>query len=81
MDNNNLASFASTLEKLLSILESEFEVGISWLHNNKMIENPDKFHVILLGKRGSDNTKIKAKIGNEKIKLNSSVKLLILTIN
>ena len=46
-----------------------------------MIENPDKFHVILLGKRGSDNTKIKAKIGNEKIKLNSSVKLLILTIN
>ena len=28
-DNNNLASFASTLEKLLSILESEFEVGIN----------------------------------------------------
>ena len=41
-----------------------------------MIGNPDTFQVILLGKRGSDNTKIKVKIGNEKIKLNSSVKLL-----
>ena len=28
----------------------------SWLHNNKMIVNPDKFRVILLDKGRSDNT-------------------------
>ena len=42
-------------------------------HNNKMIVNSDKFQVILLDKRGSDNTNIGVKIGNEKINWTSSV--------
>ena len=42
-----------------------------------MIVNPDKFHVILLGKGRSDNTNIEVEIGNEKIRSTSSVKLLI----
>ena len=54
----------------------ECEAAINWLHNNKMIVNPDKFQVILLDKRGSDNTNIELKIGIEKIKSTSSVKLL-----
>ena len=41
-----------------------------------MIVNPDKFQVILLDKRGSDNTNIEVKIGKEKTKSTSSVKLL-----
>ena len=41
-----------------------------------MILNPDKFQVILLDKRGSDNINMESKIGIEKIKSNSSVKLL-----
>ena len=41
-----------------------------------MIVNPDKFQVILLDKRGSDNTNIESTIGIEKIKSTSSVKLL-----
>ena len=44
--------------------------------NNKMIENPDKFQVILLDKGRSDNTNIEVEIGNEKIRLILSVKLL-----
>ena len=56
------------------ILQSECEAAINWRHNNKMIVNPDKFQVILLDKRRSDNTNIK--IGNEKIISTSSVKLL-----
>ena len=75
-DDNTLASFASTLKELLPILESECEAAINWLHNNKMIVNSDKFQVILLDKRGSDNTNIELKIGTEKIKSTSSVKLL-----
>ena len=57
-------------------MESECEAAITWVHNNKLIVNPDKIQVILLDKGGSDNTNIKLKIGNEKIKSTSSVKLL-----
>ena len=64
MDDNTLASFASTLDELLPILESECETAINWLHNNKMIRNPDKFQSIFLDKRGSDNTNIEVKTGN-----------------
>ena len=41
-----------------------------------MVVNPDKFQVILLDKRGPDNTNVELKIGNEKIKSTSSVELL-----
>ena len=41
-----------------------------------MIVNPEEFQVILLDERDSDNTNIERKIGNEKIKSTSSVKLL-----
>ena len=74
-DDNTLTSCGSTFEELLPILESECEAAINWLHSNKMIVNPDKFQVIFLNKRGSDNAKIKLKVGNEKIKSASSVKL------
>ena len=76
VDDNTLACFASTSKKLLPILESECETAINWLHNNKMIVNSDKFQVILLEKRGSNNTNIEVKVGNEKIKSTLSVKLL-----
>ena len=65
-DDNTLPSFASTLKQLLPVAESECEVAINLLHNNKMIVNPDKFEVILLDKRGSDNTNIEVKIGKKK---------------
>ena len=44
-------------------MESEFQTAMNWLHNNKMIVNPDMFQVFF-------------KTGNEKIKSTSSVKLL-----
>ena len=46
-----------------------------------MIVNPDKIQAILLDKRGSDNTNIEVKIGKEKTKSTSSVKLLGVHIN
>ena len=61
-------------------MESECEAAINWLYNDKMIDNPDKFQVILLDKRGSDNTNIELKIGTE-IKSISSVKLLAVHID
>ena len=41
-----------------------------------MIVNPDKFQVILLEKCGCDDTNTEVKIGNEKIKSTSLIKLL-----
>ena len=81
MDDNTLASFASTLKELLPILESECEAAINWHHNNKQIVNPDKFQVNFLDKHGSNNTNIGVKIGNEKIKSTSSVQLLVVHID
>ena len=75
-DDNTLYSFAKTLRGLVTILQSECEAAINWLHNNKMIVNRDKFQVIFLDKRRSDNTNIEVEIGNEKISSTSSVKLL-----
>ena len=75
-DDNTLCSFAKTLRGLVTILQSECETAINWLHSNKMIVNPDKFQVIFLDKRRSDNTNIEVEIGNEKISSTSSVKLL-----
>ena len=76
VDDNTLACFESTTKKLLLILESECETATNWLHNNKIIVNSDKFQVILLEKRGSNNTNIEVKVGNEKIKSTLLVKLL-----
>ena len=53
-DDNTAYSFAKTLRGLVTILQSECETAINWLHNNKMIVNPDKFQVILLDKGRSE---------------------------
>ena len=57
-------------------MESEGEAAINWIHSYKIIINPTTFSVIPLHKRDTDNSNIEVKIGNQKIKLTSSVKLL-----
>ena len=72
--DHTLCSFAKMFSGLITILQSDCERAINWLHNNKMIVNPDKFQVILLEKGRSDNTNIEVEIRNEKIRLTSLVK-------
>ena len=52
-DANTLCSFTKTLRGLvtITILQSECETSLNWLHSNKMIVNPDKFQVTFLDKR------------------------------
>ena len=76
MDDNTLATSASTHEELLPILTSECEPEFNFLHNNKMIVNPDQFQVIIFDKSDSNQINIEVKIGNEKIKSTLSVNLL-----
>ena len=49
-DDNTLAYFSETMPDLVKTLEKETGVALSWLENNEMIANPEKFHAILLKK-------------------------------
>ena len=45
-NNNTLSTFAKIIYKLISILEREFLNKVDWFNANKVIVNPDKFHVL-----------------------------------
>ena len=45
-----LAYFSESMPDLVKTLEKETEVALSWLENNEMIANPERFHAILLRK-------------------------------
>ena len=47
-DDNTVSAFATTVSRLIKILESESEVVIDWFSKNKMVVNPDKFQAIIL---------------------------------
>ena len=49
-DDNTLSAFATTVSRLIKILESESEVVIDWFKKNKMVINPDKFQAIIIDK-------------------------------
>ena len=49
-DDNTLPAFASTVSRLIKILEFESEVVIDWFKKNKMLVNPDKLQAIMLYK-------------------------------
>ena len=53
-DDNSLSAIAKTIAELKNILQSELEVVIYWLKNNKMIVNPEKFQAIILDKQKHD---------------------------
>ena len=42
-DDNTLSAFATTISRLIKILESRSEVVIDCFKKNKMVANPDKF--------------------------------------
>ena len=52
-DDNTLTSFVKTLEDLIKKLEHECEVALTWIRNNKMMVNPNRFQAILLNKSKS----------------------------
>ena len=78
-DDNSLSNIATNIDSLRHMLESEYKVAIKWLHENKMIVNPDKFH--LLDKSKSNNTDLKLVIVSGEIEAVSSVEILDITID
>ena len=46
-DDNTLSSFATTIENVISILESESEIAKNWFKDNHMNVNPGIFQAII----------------------------------
>ena len=80
-DDNTLTSFSNSIQNLINILESESNIAISWLRNNKMIANPDKFHSIIITKNRKDTANIDMRVGDQVIKTEQWVKLLGIKID
>ena len=55
-DDNTLPNFTKTIEKLISVLESESEIAIKWFIENHIIVNPGKFQAIIFDKHKGNNT-------------------------
>ena len=49
-DDNTLAYFSKSMPDLVDTPGKETGVALSWLKQNEMIANPEKFHAVLLRK-------------------------------
>ena len=79
-DDNTLTSSSNSTANLVKDLENDANIAISWLRNNKMIANPDKFQCIILSKNKADNI-VEVNIKDQKVPSQTSVKLLGITID
>ena len=66
---------------LVNTLEKETGVALSWLKQNEMIANPEKFHSILLRKSRTNTSGEKINIDGEIINSEETVKLLGVTLD
>ena len=80
-DDNTLAYFSETMPDLVKTLEKETGVALSWLENNEMIANPEKFHAILLKKNQTNTSGEQININGKMIKSEETVKLLGVTLD
>ena len=49
-DDNTIAFFSKSLPDLIRVLENEADSALSWLEQNELIGNPNKFHAIFVQK-------------------------------
>ena len=80
-DDNTLAYFSKSMPDLVNTLEKETGVALSWLENNEMIANPEKFHAILLRKNQTNTSGEQININGKMIKSEETVKLLGVTLD
>ena len=80
-DDNTIAYFSESMPDLVRTLEKETEVALSWLENNEMMANPEKFHAILLRKNQTNTSGEPININGKMIKSEETVKLLGVTLD
>ena len=74
--DNTLSFFSKTYSNLIGVLEREAGVALTWLEQNQMIANPEKFQVILLRKNQTSTSGETLSIKGEVLKSKEKVKLL-----
>ncbi len=70
--------FSKSMPDLLNILKKETGAALSWLENNEMIANPEKFHALLLR---NNQTNTSGEQIHKIIKSKETVKLLGVTLD
>ena len=80
-DDNTLACFSRSLPELVKVLEEEAGNALSWLDQNEMIANPNKFHALFVKKDQTDTFGINLDFLGQSIQSEKSVKLLGVTLD
>ena len=75
-NDNTLAYFSKTLSDLTGVLEEEARIALTWLKQNQMICNPEKFHAPLIKKDQTNTCGEDVNIQGKMIKSEETVKLL-----
>ena len=80
-DDNTLAFFSRSLPDLVKVLENETDSALSWLKQNEMIANPNKFHALFAKKDQKNTSGINLNFQGHSIKSEETVKLLGVTLD
>ena len=80
-DDNTLAFFSKSLPDLVNVLENEADSALSWLEQNEMIANPNKFHALFVKKDQTNTCGVNLVLQGHSIKSEETVKLLGVTLD
>ena len=81
VDDNTLAFFSKSLPDLVTVLENETDSALSWLEQNEMIANRNKFHAFIVKKDQTNTSRIDLNFQGHSIKSEETVKLLGVTLD
>ena len=66
---------------LVNVLENEADIALSWLKQNEMIANPNKFHALFVKKDQTNTCGVNLDLQGHSIKSKETVKLLGVTLD
>ena len=78
-DDNTLSAWDKSIPKIVSKLELDAGIAITWFNNNSLIANPTKFQFLIVGDRS--NSVIKMLVDNKTIQNSDTVYLLGITLD
>ena len=80
-DDNTLACFSESLPELVRVLEEEASNALSWLDQNEMIANPNKFHALFVKKDQTNTSGINLDFLGQSFQSTETVKVLGVTLD
>ena len=80
-DDNTLSAVGETIQGLVDIMQHKAESAISWMEENDMIANPDKFKAIIITKDRQQTENYELNFKGKSISSSAKVDLLGMTID